>query len=410
MKQKQRSAFLVLFVTALLFSAQFVGNYGTYQLAAIPTRIYAAFHLSDMQFSSLLTAPMVPSMCLSIVIGLLVDRFGIPKIVAIWLALATAGFVLRCFAGSYPVMLIAMALSGSGCMIVNANIAKLASSLYPMDKVGKVVGILMGGANASTALAFATTALIPSLRVILLIPAVASAVLVLLWLLFARESLFTENRTEEEAKPHVLESLKLCFRSRSLWLAGFTLFLILGGSMVMSNFHVAALTSLKGYSETLAGSFNSVLMVGSIFGSVFLPIIVTRKPERAPLMIFIMLLIAAGTAYGMVALPAAGIYVCAFIHGALRSGTIAVLMMTPVLLKEIGPRNAGTAGGFVITLQLLGAVIVPTYIVVPLGGGSPLRYFILAAVAMLLAAVVCLVFMKTSGAFSKKETGGEAGA
>ncbi len=399
----QKRKLLVLLITALLFSVQFIGNYGTYQFMAIPARIYEAFHLSDMQFSSLNTAPMIPSLFLSIVIGMLVDRFGIPKIVGIWLILATAGFALRCFAESYPVMLIAMALSGSGCMIVNANIAKLASSLYPMDKVGKVVGILMGGANASIAVAFATTALIPSLRVILLIPAVASLLLAVLWMLFAKESLFAENKAPEEEKPRILESLKLCLRSRSLWLAGFSLFLLLGGSMVMSNFHVAALTTLKGYSESLAGSFNSVLMVGSIFGSVFLPIFVTRKPERAPITVFCMLLIAAVTTYGMIALPAAGIYICAFVHGALRSGTIAALMMTPVLLREIGPRNAGTAGGFVITLQLLGAVVVPTYIVVPLGGGSPLRYFILATVAMLLAAVVTLVFMKTCGAFGKTQ-------
>ena len=77
-------------------------------------------------------------------------------------------------------------------------------------------------------------------------------------------------------------------------------------------------------------------------------------------------------------------------------------MMTPVLLKEIGPRNAGTAGGFIITLQLIGNVVVPTYIIVPLGGGNLLTYFILASVCMLLAAIVCLIFMKTSGAFEKK--------
>ena len=301
-------------------------------------------------------------------------------------------------------MLIAMALSGCGCMIVNANIAKLASALYPMDKVSKVVGILMAGSNAASALAFATTSLIPSLRVVFLIPAAASVAVAALWLVFAKESLFTENRSEaapEESRVSIVSSLRLCLRSRSLWLAGLTLFLILGSSMVLTNFHVTALTTLKGYSEAMAGSFNSVLMIGAIIGSIVLPIFVTKKPTQAPLMVFIMLLIAAATAYGMIALPAAGIYICSFFNGALRSGIIASLLMTPVLLREIGPKNAGTAGGFIITLQLLGCVIVPTYIVVPLGGGSLTLYFILASVCMLLAAFVCLLFMKTCGAFDK---------
>ena len=397
----QKHSKLVFLMTALLFAAQFIGNYGDFQLAAIPARIYAAFHLTDMQFSSLLTAPMLPSIFLSIVIGLLVDRFGIPKIVGIWMILAAAGFILRLFAGSYAVMLAAMALSGCGCMIVNANIAKLASALYPMDKVSRVVGILMAGSNAATAVAFATTSMIPSLRTIFLIPAVGSVAAAALWLIFAKEELFTRNAPAEPEQTNVAASLKLCFRSRSLWLAGLTLFLILGSSMVLTNFHVTALTTLKGYSEALAGSFNSVLMIGAILGSVFLPIFVTKKPEQAPAVVFVMLLISAVTAYGMIALPAAGIYICSFINGALRSGVIAV-MMTPVLLKEIGPKNAGTAGGFIITLQLIGNVVVPTYIIVPLGGGNLMTYFILAAVCMLLAAVVCLIFMKTSGAFEKK--------
>ncbi len=404
MAQKRKN--LVFLITALLFAAQFIGNYGDYQIAAIPSSIYAAFHLTDMQFSSLITAPMLPCIFLSIVIGLLVDRFGIPKIVGIFFLLAALGFVLRCFAGNYPVMLIAMALSGFGCMVVNSNIAKLASALYPMDKVGTVVGILMAGSNAASALAFATTSMLPSLQLVFLIPTVASVIVFVLWAMFARESVFTQNQASaEEEKTPVLDSLKLCFKSRSLWLAGLTLFLILGGTMVLTNFHVSALTTLRGWSETLAGSFSSVSMVGAIFGSIFLPIFVTKKPEKAPLLIFLMLLVCAAAAYGMLALPAWGIYVCSFLNGALRSGVIATLMMTPVLLKEIGPKNAGTAGGFIITLQLLGCVVVPTYIIVPLGGGNITTYFILATVCFALAAVVCLIFMKTSGAFEKKAQG-----
>ena len=144
MDQNKKRNRLVFLITALLFAAQFIGNYGDYQVAAIPSSIYAAFHLTDMQFSSLITAPMLPCIFLSIVIGLLVDRYGIPKIVGIFMILATVGFVLRHFARDYPLMLISMALAGCGCMVVNSNIAKMASALYPMDKVGTVVGMSPG--------------------------------------------------------------------------------------------------------------------------------------------------------------------------------------------------------------------------------------------------------------------------
>ena len=404
MKTKQNSGRgMVLLITALLFAAQFAGNYGHYQLAAIPARVYEAFQLNDMQFSSLITAPMMPSIFLSIVIGLLVDRYGIPKIVGIWFLLAAAGFALRCFVGNYPLMLVSMALSGFGCMVVNANLAKIASSIYSMDKVSKVVGIIMGASSAATALSFATTAMIGSLKLTFLIPAAASAAIALLWLVFVREKSFSAYRAPEEEKNSVKQAFLLCLKNRSLWIAGLTEFLLLGASMIVTNFHVSALTAYQGYTESAAGSFNSVLMVGAIFGSVLLPVYVTRKPERAPVLVFLMLVISALTCYGLIALPEWGIYICAFLNGALRSGVIATMMMVPVLLKDIGPRNAGTAGGFILTLQLLGAVILPTYVIVPLGKGNLNSYFILASAAMLLSAVTALIFMKTCGAFGKTE-------
>ncbi len=399
---------IVFLITAILFAAQFTGSYGTYQLAAIPSRIYETFSLNDMQFSSLATAPMMPTIFLGIVIGLLADRFGITRIVGIWFTLAAMGLCLRCFAGNYPVMLVAMALSGFGNMAVSANLSKMASAIYPMNKVSKVVGIIMGASNAAMALSFATTALIGSLELVFLIPAVAAAAVMILWWIFAKKEYFVTARAEEAPKAGIGESLRLCVRNRSLWLAGLTQFLLLGASMVSTNFHVAALTAYKGYTEAAAGSFNSIAMIGAIIGSVLLPVYVTKKPKRAVILVPLMLVISAFCCYGMIALPAWGIYVCAFVNAALRSGVIATMMTVPVLLKEIGPANAGTAGGFILTLQLLGAVILPTYIIVPIGGGNYHAYYLLASLALLLAAGTAFVLMKTSSAFKEKTAGAES--
>lgn len=400
MKNKKNLVFLV---AALIFCAQFIGNYGNYQLAAIPGKIFQAFQLTDTQFSSLMTAPMLPSIFLSIIIGLLVDRFGISKMVGICLAVATGGLVLRAFATDYTTMLIAMILSGAGCMILNSNLAKIVSSLYPMDKVSKVVGIMMAASTASMALAYATTAAIPSLSAIFWIPAVISIAVLVLWLVFARESVFSENEAAGEDASQVKESLLVCVKSKNIWLAGLTLMLILGGSMIISSFHVSAVVELKGYSESYAGTFNTVLMIGAILGSMFLPVYVTKNPEKTPVMILVMGIITAVSAVGMITLPAIGIYICGFLNGAFRSGIIAVMMMLPVMLKEIGSKYAGTAGGFMVTLELIGSVVIPTYVIVPLGGGSYLNYFMLAGAAMLLASVICFILMKTCGVFVKKE-------
>ena len=69
-------------------------------------------------------------------------------------------------------------------------------------------------------------------------------------------------------------------------------------------------------------------------------------------------------------------------------------MSFPVMFPEIGPRYAGTASGVACTLQLLGAVVVPTYIVIPLSGGNMVSYFFLAAGFFALSGVLSYLVAK----------------
>lgn len=400
MKSKKN---ILIFITVLLFLGMFIGNYGNYQLSAVPGSVYEAYSLTDMQFSSIMTAPMFPSIFLSIVIGILVDRFGISKMVSICFAAAAAGFVLRVFATDYMSMFIAMALTGVGCMILNANLAKIVSALYPMEKVGTVVGILMAGSTGSMAVAYATTAMFPSLEMAFWTAAAISIAVAVLWILVVREKHFSGNGSVPagEVVP-VKQALGTCLKSRNIWLAGISLMFLLGGATVISNFQVSALTTLKGYSEGFAGTFGTVLMIGSIIGSIFIPVLVGKLGRKVPVMLLICGLAAAACMVGIIALPAGGIYVTSFLNGALRSGIIAVMMSLPVMFPEIGPRYAGTAGGLAVTLELLGAVVIPTYIIVPLGGGNLTNYFYLGAVCMVIASVICFLMAKTCGVYSKK--------
>ena len=400
---------LVFLIAAVIFVALFTGNYANYQLAAVPGNIMQTYNIGAMEFSSLMTGPMLPCIFLSIIAGVLVDRFGIPKVVGVCLIIAAAGMVMRVFATDYVTMLASMALLGFGCMVLNSNLAKIASSMYPMDKVSKFVGIMMAASTAAMAVAYGTTWAFPNLEIMFWVPAIISIVVALFWLVFAKQKVFSQNEAPKDVEvaaveqASVGESLATCFKSKNVWLTGITLMFMLGGAMVIANFHVAAATEMLGYSEAVAGSFNTVLMVGSALGSIVMPIFVTKYPGKAPITVLVLGIIAAASAIGMVTLPAAGIYVSGFLNGALRSGIIAVMMMIPVMFPEIGPRYAGTAGGVVVTLELIGAVVIPTYIVVPLAAGSYLGYFYMAAAAILISVILCFVLVKTSGAFSAKE-------
>jgi len=199
------------------------------------------------------------------------------------------------------------------------------------------------------------------------------------------------------------KALGTCLKSRNIWLAGISLMFLLGGATVISNFQVTALTGLKGYSEAFAGTFGTVLMIGSIIGSIFIPVLVGKLGRKVPVMLLLCGLIASACMVGIITLPAAGIYVTSFLNGALRSGIIAVMMSLPVMFPEIGPKYAGTAGGLAVTLELLGAVIIPTYIIVPLGGGNVSNYFYLGCGCMVIASLICFVMAKTCGVYAKNK-------
>lgn len=399
MKNKKNIVFII---TLLAFFGMFIGNYGNYQLAAVPGSVYEAYGLNDTQFSSIMTAPMFPSIFLSIIIGILVDRLGIARIVGVCYTISTVGFIIRLFANDYATMFIAMALTGVGCMVLNSNLAKIVSSIYPMEKVGSVIGILMAGSTASMAVAFGTTAFFPSLELAFWVAAIISILVTVFWLLLVREKHFKAENAPAMPTVPVGEAVTVCLKSRNIWLAGISLMLLLGGATVISNFQVTALTSLKGFSEAFAGSFGTVLMVGSIIGSIVVPVALAKSPRWAPVLLLVCGLVSALTTVTMVTTGTAVIYVSCFLNGALRSGVIAAMMSLPVLFREVGPKYAGTGGGLMVTLELIGAVLIPTYVVVPLGQGNVLNYFYLGAASMVISSLICFFMAKTSGAYAVK--------
>ena len=82
--------------------------------------------------------------------------------------------------------------------------------------------------------------------------------------------------------------------------------------------------------------------------------------------------------------------VAIIITGIAVGGQMPLLMSIPVRLKEIGPSYAGTAGGIVSTLQLLGAVTLPTYVIAPLAGGNFTTLFALSGVFVAFGVVIAL--------------------
>ena len=70
------------------------------------------------------------------------------------------------------------------------------------------------------------------------------------------------------------------------------------------------------------------------------------------------------------------------------------LLSFVVQLPEIGQKYAGSAGGVAASMQLAGAVVVPTYILTPLFGGNFIAFYAAAGALCLVMAACCLLLPK----------------
>ncbi|MGL6291964.1 MFS transporter, partial [Eubacterium aggregans] len=109
-RTKKRNAAMI--VITLVFLGIFFGSYSQYQVASVPSMVYSAYGLTDAQFSSIMTAPLIPALFLSIVLGVLVDKYGVKQIVSVCMVISAIGLFIRVFATNYTMVFLGMALAG----------------------------------------------------------------------------------------------------------------------------------------------------------------------------------------------------------------------------------------------------------------------------------------------------------
>ncbi|MGI6069187.1 MAG: CynX/NimT family MFS transporter [Blautia sp.] len=384
-------------IAVVLFFALVVGNYFQFQLTPLAGQLMQQMDLSPNQFSSIFTSPMIASILFGIIAGVLVDKYGSKRIITIALVIAAAGLCCRPFANSYPTFLACMILGGMGITFLNVNMAKIIGGWFPPERTGPVIGLVMAGNNVGMTLGTATTAMLPSISVALWISGAASILVVVLWILLAKDGPYT--RTGEGSSASLLDSLKPALKSKNVWLVGICLAFVMGCNLSLASFLPTALAS-RGISESLSGLLASVLTIGGFCGTFFGPSVIAKLPRMKPALITCSILAALCAAVAWRMAPALAA-VLLFLAGMFISALVPTFMSFPMLLPEIGPVYAGSAGGIITTLELLGAVIIPTYVITPLAGDNFQLYFILAAVSI----AVMTIFAIFLPELNKKKAG-----
>jgi NNP family nitrate/nitrite transporter-like MFS transporter len=152
-----------------------------------------------------------------------------------------------------------------------------------------------------------------------------------------------------------------------------------------------ALTLARAIDPVLAGlvasSFTLAFIVGTVAGPIISDKVGLIRPFLAPTAIF-----GAVVSYLAWVVPFGPLtWILLIITGVLLGTSIPLVMSLPMLLPEIGPVYAGTAGGLISTFQMAGAFFISSYIILPLAGSNVHQVFVYIGLGYLIYGIILLM-------------------
>lgn len=379
-------------VFTIMCLAYMPGGYAQYQLSVFAPDLMQSFGLTTSQFSSLFTAPMIVAIFLSFAGGMISDKAGSKKVVSIAFVIAIVGMVGRIFVNSFTPFFLCMALTGFSNMFVNINASKIAGSWFEPEKIGLLMGVFALCGQLPGAFATATTAVLFDNRTSAFITSAAFGIIAfVLWLFFVKDKpdkeMAGQRQIEQSEQPSMGEALKVVLSNKGVWLISICIMMVLGSTVTLSTFMPTALQTMHGIDLAVSGTIASMLTLGNCIGSILGPIVFAKIKS---VKVFI-----SGTAL----LSFIGILLCwrfpsfVLLHifvlftGIMLGAPMPIFFSAPILLEGIGTKYAGSASGVISTLQLLGAVLIPTYVLTPIAGDNYGVLFTLASGCMLIMLV-----------------------
>lgn len=384
-------------IVALFCIIVFSTQYLQYQMAPVAGRLMERLNINEQQYSSIFNAGTIPAIALSIILGIITDRFGLKKTVSVCMILAAAGGVWHAFAGEFTPMYIAIMLVGFGVTSTNVTCGKCFGTWLSPASFTVAMGIFMSVPVVAQFIAQSTTAKFASLDTAFAISGGLTVIALLLWLVLGKEMKSGEVQAETSEKVGFKETAKVVFGNKYMWLIAIGLMLCLGGQVCNNAFLALALQS-KGMSEQAAGVASAIVPLGSLFGSLFMPMIAAKVGKNKPFILVFAAICAVGYTFGW-RLDGVASYAAFFITGMCASALMPFFFAMPVQIPEIGARYAGTATGLISTIELLGPTLIPSYVLVPLCSGANgidfVKFFICVGIIFVILFIIALFLPET---------------
>ena len=335
----------------------------------------------------------------SIIAGLLSDRFGTKNILSIFCIMVGVTGALRGFSDSFFILALTVFLNGIVRLIIPITVTKAIGIWFRGKNLGMAMGVGAFGMGLGLMLGplISATILSPALggwQNVMHFYGALSAVVGVLWIVFGREPSQAGSASATSGTVPLRQALSRLIRLKSLWLIGLTLLFRVGCLMGMTGYLPLYLREQRGWE--IAGSDGTLAAFYAISTICVVPLCFLSDKIGSRKIILYIGLIVAMVCVGLIPIVEDGtIWVLMLLAGIFMDGFMSLIVTMLLETEGVGPVYSGTALGIVFTIVHIGSVSSP-----PLGNsldsiGQGAPFFFWASLSV--AALVTLFFIKETG-------------
>lgn len=380
-------------ILLVAFLACFLTSFCQFQATAYAGDLMMKLNLTESQYTTIATAPMLIGVVLSLLAGGMGDKFGVKNVVFISLIITTVGALGRSFAGSYGMLLVCAVLMGMTGVVLNSNNPKLMMSWFSPSELSLAIGTVVASGNAGTVLAMLIgKSFSADVSKAFLIGGIAFVAETVLWMLLIREKKM-EMPEGAPAMPEV--KIGDVLKCKEVWFAAIGAAFFMGVNMAASALLSPGLIG-KGLSEGAASAVVIVFTLTALVGSILMPPVI-GKSANTKITGAVLAVIAGITLFlGWKVSGDAVRFILIAVSGLALGGLLPTLMSVPASLPEIGPAKMGVAGGVISTVMMAGAFILPSYVITAIAGGINDTAFLIAMICAFVIAAMFLILPNVS--------------
>lgn len=334
----------------------------------------------------------------SILAGVLGDRFGIRLVAGISCLLVGITGSLRGLSNSFLALSITVFLNGIARLILPINLSKAVGIWFKGKNLGVAMGISAMGMGLGLMLGpmISATVLSPWLggwRNVLHLYGALSVIVGVLWLLLVREPRQAETGNPEVETEPLRQSFSRLIRLKSLWLIGIIMLFRVGGLMGTTGYLPLYLQE-QGWSIARADGTLAVFYAVSSICVVPLALLSDRLGSRKA--ILFPALIVTIICLGLIPVVEGNtIYILMVLSGIFMDSFMAIIVTMLLETEGVGAKYSGIGLGIVFTIAHIGSVGSP-----PLGNSlasiSPgMPFFFWTALSVI--ALIALIFSRDTG-------------